>query len=473
MKLPVYALLGFASLTIAACGPDDEKKEITTTQLHEIVAQNTANASNVSISGAKFLENKAMLEKLLKRTQLFGTTDCTGHATEGGGFEERCETTHDVSIDFGDASVDKAEIQDYLQKTLFKATNIESDTGTEITYLIHGDSVCPEADPMFPSSCIADVDKAEIRLVVTSPAANDVDIDILVGPNRVNPFSLEIHDELMAIEADLDGMKASLDYFKAQNIIESKYSLPDTFEGRTRAELKIEGAKKVSGSLEIQRAIHVAGAEYEFKTAVASPLYKISLDGVAEQLKIEVGAGLTDIKILHEQDEGGANKKFDILHLAGLSGELLIDGKTDIISLTNLGFGDAQSSFSLKNREIVTLDFNPSNGRHLDLSLQDVASGYQVELGSALDIEVGLNFDPNDAPEFLKDETAFKLLFDGAAKPSLIIRDNDELEAVAGNLKLELVHANQSLTIPAGQCLSERSTGSGDGLDALIVGVCE
>ncbi len=458
MKLPIYALLGITTLTFA-CGEEGEKIE--TSQVHKIVAQNAENAVNTTLTNADFLENSDVIEKI------FGATGQTCEPATPGSNEINC-SQRELGLDFANFELDRAEVSQYLQQTVFKESNVETSTDTEITYLIDGESICGASDPMFPSDCATQVDKAQIRLVVSSPEPNAVDIDVLVGPNRDNPISAEFHSDLLALEADLDGAEGAIGYLQSQGLIENDLQLPTTFDGRLRAEVKVEGPKKISSSASVLRAINVAGGDFGLKIGANEPTIKITLDGVAETLSVLADVGAAQVRFTEE----GQTFEFDI---AGVDGQAVLSAASDAIAFTGIGLGDAQSTLKLDGTTALSFDLNADAGRHIDFTVSPDADGVKVDFADSVKMALGLSFDDEDAPAYVKDDI-LNVELDGTT-PSLIFKNGEILEVLAGTLNISLEKAGDSIEATSGQCMSpfaetgidESSDGETEELETNII----
>ncbi|GEM_PF-4210212 len=469
MKFRIYSLLGLTTLAFA-CGADEGEK-IETTQVHAIVGQSYGNTINTAIANANFLEQSALITNILK-TRVGDA--CATPAVDGQPYD--CDA-FEPEFNLDDFRIRQGEVSDLLQQTIFQPGNVEASTETQITYLISGESVCGVEDSMFPSDCITNVNKAQVRLVVTSPEPNAVDIDVLVGPNRDNPLSLEFHEDFLSVEADLDGIDGAATYLDSKGLLElGNEQLPTTFQGRIRAEIKIEGPKKLSGSLSVLRALNVAGGDFGVQIEASEPTYKVTLDGINETLSILADLGKTDLAFpLNEKDWA--------VHLGGLNGEAVFSAGTDSITLTELGFGEETSTLHIDGQKAITFDINPTSGRKIDLIASPTADGAKLDFASALDIIVGLNFANIDvyANEFVDDDT-FRFSLEGNS-PSLKIEEG-KIEVVEGTLKMSLENAGDSLEATAGQCISPVviMTSSEDEIverpelnpiESVVVGACD
>lgn len=436
MKLPIYALLGITSLTFA-CGGDEGEK-IETSQVHKIVAQNTESTLNSTLTNANFLENSDLIEKF------FGATGQT--CSTGSGGDTICNP-RELNLDLDAMKLNRTEVSDLLRKTIFQDANVETSTETEITYLIAGESVCGEADPtMFPSECITQVDKAQIRLRVTSPEPNAVDIDVLVGPDRDNPISVEFHDDLLAVEADLDGIDGAIGYLESKNLIgDEENVLPTIFSGRVRAEVKIDGPQKVSASVSVLRAIDIAGGDYGLKIGANEPTLQVTLDGAAEVISVLADLGKTDVRF----QENNETWEFSV---AGVDGRAALSAQSDSLVFTGVGFGDDQSTLKIDGSQAISFDFNADSNRHIDFTASPNADGVKLDFADSVKVALGLSFDGQDAPEYVKDDVLnIELKGD---KPSLIAQNGEIIKLLAGSLKFSLEKAGDSIEVTTGQCIS-------------------
>ena len=64
--------------------------------------------------------------------------------------------------------------------------------------------------------------------MATSDADNDVNLVLLVGAGEVQVCRMQVHDDLLAVVANLPGVKALLEIF----IDSEDFELPETMDGR-------------------------------------------------------------------------------------------------------------------------------------------------------------------------------------------------------------------------------------------------
>ncbi len=167
------------------------------------------------------------------------------------------------------------------------------------------------------------------------------------------------------------------------------------------------------------------------------------------------------------------------LLVAGLEGALTFDGSTDHLTLEHLGIGDQTSSLKLDGTTLASLDLNPSDGRHFDLSYQKspTGDGSLLTFSPTFDLSLLLHFAPllsqiPDLSPSVLDEN-LKIWFDGT-DPS-IDTSNGQIAVVSGTLNVTSASTpSANVTVPAGMCLVDSGVASGNELiGSLGSGACE
>jgi hypothetical protein len=112
-----------------------------------------------------------------------------------------------------------------LSERIFNEENVETSDDTSVTYLLGPDDLCSASESETLQSdgsvvvtegepdpeCVDDVTRAAIRLRVTSPSEGNVDVTVIMTEQRFEPVVFELHQERLAVTADLDQLTSSIE----------------------------------------------------------------------------------------------------------------------------------------------------------------------------------------------------------------------------------------------------------------------
>jgi hypothetical protein len=116
---------------------------------------------------------------------------------------------------------------------------------------------------------------------------------VLVGPERLELSQFVVHSDLIAIEVDLAKAYRATQYI--DQTLGSDTPLAARFDalaGRVRLALHKDGERKVTGSVSVQQAIHVAtldsagGLGPELRLGATDPTFAATADGVNQSLTV-------------------------------------------------------------------------------------------------------------------------------------------------------------------------------------------
>ena len=399
-----------------------------------------------------------------------GESECSGSIGPDGEFVEECVEPEPVDVS---AEIQEGvdELQAALDRYVFVDGNIESNSGREIVYLLRGQNVCADLlaeDPTGYSECVSSVDAAEVRLSVTSPAAGDVSIDVLVGPGRVNPVSLDVWGDRVALEADLGGIKGAIEHVGSA-LGEPVEGLPETMSGRARAELRASGAKALTFDLSVLQALRVADSAegFDISVAPASPALSMTADPDADTLSVDVDWGAIDLAFpldYETYDEqtgepsGSVSHAYD-LHLGGASASALLTVGQDLLAIQNIGLGADTTTLDIDGKRVVALDLNPDSGRAFDVSFAPNGDAMDVSVSPEFDLslvlafhQIASSFPELELGEWALDDTLSVSLT--GTDPKLTVGESG-LEVVQGTLTISSLAEGITHSAQANQCVVE------------------
>ena len=457
------ALMGLALIASAACGGDDEKTGVSIDRVTATQAL-TANTQDVTakVSGAiGFLQDSNLANRGF--SLIAPSTDCVSvDGGSGADFDTADCVSDPVELDV-DLNAPATELTDYLTNQIFADGNIESESDRSVTYLLRGAVVCTGDSEIAPDpDCVDQVDQAQIRLKVTSPQDGDVDVDVLIGPQKANPLSIEIHQTMLAAEIDLGGLKGAI---RSLTNDDPSVELPSTMQGRIRGEVEVLGAQKARVAVSVLTDIKVAGADYEVGLGKSAPALELVADGVAKTLTSTANLGAMSVKAPYSTEvysdlDGSYTEVSHVLDvaIAGLSSSLTLSGDTDTLTITNIGLGDATSVIKVDGSQVIGIDLNADAGRKLAATITGDATGTTIAVDPKFDLALAMDFsvladDPDaDFPAWAMGET-MRVTLDGANPSIRISEETEAVEVLSGALKMELATAGDAISVAAGQCL--------------------
>lgn len=459
------ALLSASALV--ACGDDSgsSAQPVEHQSAHQALGANIQVAADDLNLGLGYLRSDAKfgIGAAVSALDQEADEECFGDFdSQTGEWQESCDITHAASAE--EQIQDAADLViDELNARIFTESNIEEETDTKITYLVDGQSFCAGNEDQ--EECAENIDALQLRLVVTSPAAGDINIGVLVGEARYNPLDVELHRAKLAAELDLGELRPTIDLI-ADIGGEPLGELPTLMQGRVRAELA-HTATRAAVTFAIQEKIVVSGNDWSIKADPAAPAARFTIDSAAESISallalkpVEVQAPITTTEYHWDSETGETEttSEFDILaHLAGASFNLDYHIGDDHIEIPNIGLGNAQSTLDIDGHRVLEVDLNANSGRALSVSIQALGDeGAEITLSPGFDLALMLKFAAvqqhfEDLSEWLLDDT-LRIAFNGAAAPKLRVEEG-RFEVIDGTLAISSTAASIDVEIQAGQCL--------------------
>lgn len=451
----------------------------------QAVTQNTHSAS-VDVSAAlDFMRQTDMLAGLVGELDGFGASaKCSGAApmpaqpsTDGGtGTPTGSDgsTAPPADCTSGDPQPIDQDINDgadalidELNNRVFVDANVEAQTDTEITYLLHGSTVCQaddfeQADEL--QNCVDQVDQLQLRLSVTSLAQGDVDIEVLVGPDCYNPVDLELHHDLLAATVDLGQLRSTLVF--ASNVTDADLDkLPATMQGKVRGEFHHTG-DQATLTLGVLQKVLIADTDYELHVDKAQPAAQLRVDAAAKTVHALLDMNAVDLRLPITETTGSGSTGTDPIetqttyelagHLGGASLDASYAAGDEHIDVHNAGLGNTTSTLAIDGKRVLAVDLNKMHGRKLDFTISKTDQGLEWSVDPVFELEVMLQFaqaqDLLDQADDWTLDNLIQVTLDGAAKPALRFGDNG-IEVLAGQLHLSSTSAGVDETVGAGQCL--------------------
>ncbi|HEY3494075.1 MAG TPA: hypothetical protein VGK73_05285, partial [Polyangiaceae bacterium] len=329
-------------------------------------------------------------------------------------------------------------------------------------------------EPMLDPACVAEAQQRQPRLRLSSPAEDDVDVELLLTAERRHVVTLELHHDHLAVVADLAEIKAALDAAgeDAENLV--------SLDGKVSLALSRNAERDYSVTANVLEEVVVVGSDdggqMRFSLGESVPTAELRLDGNARRITGTIDAGRFTasgpLNAFRDFFDGGTEyddlgnplpeKTYtgDIeLVVAGLEATASYDGATDQLSLGGFGIGDASSTLKWNGITVAQLDLNAAAGRHFDLGIESPATGGPIlTLSPSFDLSMLLNFAPladqlGEVPAYVLNDT-LRIFFAGE-NPRVQVAD-DQFRVVSGTLELTSSSTPEAnVSVAAGMCLVE------------------
>ncbi len=552
-NLALLCALGVGAHFFTGCAADEGEETKTLPLTHEEAAEDASKNTEQVLGGVgdatSFLTESSSISEVLS---LFASAESdsacpvaaeidpeTGEPVAGAP-EPSCEVSDaadEVDLSEFQEELDTAvdELITTLQEEIFIASNIEEEDQDSVTYLLgpellcgvsEGDSSGPvddgsSAEPMSagaPNSdgidpeCAAEVEDAEIRLRVTSPADGDLNVQLLLTDERINPISFELHQDRVGVSADLAQLQKALE--RMGEDLDGLRSMSGVLEG----ELIKNGERDVTLRLNVNQALKLEfetedGEPMSVSLEKSAPTMELRINGADEELSATYDYGaftlagpLSLFADMFEDDEPVAVAPVDPLtgepvaaepvepepdpvytgevelFIGGYEASMTLDGSTDELRLTGLGLGDATSTLKHDGKRVLAIDLNPDDGRHFDMSMRPDDDGTTtMTFEPSLDLSLMFAFkhlaDQLEVPEYLMDDT-LRLWFDGDSPK--IASGESGVQVLSGAMHLSSSAVPEAdIDVDAGQCLLEAEASADEEplphelLSSLEAGSCE
>lgn len=443
--------LVFAIATSIACSDD----EIDHKTAQQSISANTAEVSKRVASSIAFLDESLLMQDAFQ----FGASECLS-SSSGADFDTGECSVEPFELD--DAEMQRAidEATGVLETRIFASGNVEAENGSTVTYLLRGNVVCNEGGSV-DADCANAVDDAEIRLVVSAPATDDIKIEFQIGPTRARPLDLELGTTELAANLYLGGVKGAVEHLA---LLDGEVpDLPAQMSGTLRLALKAESDTRASLTFSVIDAINVQSDEWRLAVGKSSPTFQLTADAALETLESRadlaaIDARFPSIETSYDAVSGETievTRRID-LALGGASSATVLSVGDDTLTVTDIGLGDTTTRLSIDGNDVLAVDLNPTDGRRFNATISALeGDAVEVALSPVFDLMVDMNFinapEVFDVDDWMLDET-LSIVADGANGSRLLFAD-DQVEVLEGNLSITLGNAAISHQAGEGQCL--------------------
>lgn len=506
-----WVLLAACSPVLVACG-ESERDPVSASELALTAQENVERVLRGAYDAGSFIAESASVARALSSVSGEECAPVASTPCPVGSVCPEPEPSCEDAVTVSDLEETREEVREaidelvkFLKEEVFIAENLEAEDDSSATYLLRPERFCeydaesiPQGsgavpEPEIDEDCVDQFERLQPRLRLTSPREGSVDVAVLLTAQKRNPATLELEQARVGVVLNLGELKASLDALGEET--EGLVALT----GKLELELVQNAVRDYSLRTNVLEALGVTadvdGESVAVSLGPSKPTAELRFDGNRRELTGRYDYGtfavhgplnaFRDMFDEPEYDDFGnelPRKTYTgniDLSLAGLEGQVVLDGSRDQLNLKGLGLGDASSTLKLDGTVIAQLDVNPQAGRHFDLSIEsDSEDRATLGFSPTFDVSALLNFAPlasqiADLPDFLLGDT-IRVWFDGN-EPSIRV-EQDQVRVLSGTLNMSSTRVpSANISVPAGSCLLESNAEAPEHelLGELRAGVCQ
>lgn len=523
------ALICAASAAFVGCAKepadteaDQPKIEITSQGAALTAVENTEIALKGIVESGDFLAESMSLAETLNALNGGSTTGCDAAPAPCDTAELDCVPEEPVECpEDAVTEEDLQQVRDDLNESIdqlvtrlrdevFIEANLDAagTNETQVTYRlgasvlckpVEGGSVIVEASedpaPVEPVAaepdpeCVENAEKANLRVRLTQPNPDDVDVTFIITDDNYTPLTLQLYNDRLGLKVDLaEGLKA-------MEALGEDVEEIDSLEGVVQLQLvkkaQLEYALQLSILEDLGLSFHEDdGGNFSYSLAKSEPTVELAINGNTKTISasynygaIQLLAPLKSLATLFEDDadtpttptledplapvpEPQPEKTYTgmiELLVAGYTGTFSYTADTDTFSFSNVSLGSKTSTLKHDGNVLASVDLNPEDGRGFDLVIHSDAetNSALVSIDPTIDLNIGLNFahiadQVENIPETLLGDK-LRLWFEGN-EPSFAVED-ERLRMISGSFHMSSEQSPESnVDVDEGQCLVSASS---------------
>ncbi len=506
----------------AAEEAEQPRIEITSQGAALTAVENTEIALKGIVDSGDFLAESTSLAETLNALN-GGSTSCEVTTLPCEAAEPDCvPTTTEVCTEDEVTEEDLTEVRDdlneavdelvaRLREEVFIEANIDAagTNETQVTYRLGANVLCKVEDPgtqtLDPSGnpvttdpppapepdpeCVANAEKANLRVRLSQPNPEDVDVTFIVSDQNYEPLTLQLYDDRLGVKVDLaEGLKAMEAMGEDVDEIDS---LVGTLQLQLVKEAKLEYALQFSILDDLGLSFHDEGGNnFAYSLEKSEPTVELAINGNTKTISATYNYGaiqlLAPLASLAEMFEDDAAAESDPLVsdslapvpepapektytgvvellIAGYTGTFTYTADTDTFSFSNVSLGNKTSTLKHDGNLLASVDLNPEDGRGFDLIVhadQETDSAV-VTIDPTIDLNVALSFDKiadqvDNIPATLLNDK-LRMWFEGN-EPSFAVEE-ERMRMISGSFHMSSEQSPESnVDVATGQCMTTAST---------------
>lgn len=463
--LGTLATLSAASIGLAGCGSDAAEPADAQARVQALLPGLVSSTSN-ALAGSDGIPAIAWLDQGM--VSLETAFPQLADMIPGTGTDDEAEPVLTIAAlaDEGDDAGN--ELAALLAQQIFSEQNYEGDG----YYLLPGEFLCASTGDLdeageVDATCVADADRAEIRIHASLVGEDGIDLGLAIGPDRDEPLQLELRPARLSLVFDLAAAKNAVAHLAGDEA-----ALPQVMEGVLALSLIVHGQDDISieaatrTALRIEAALPDMPAPFRFSTAAKDPLLAVRAQGTT-QMELSFDLGRTELSMpWNLSEDGGAGDDVLAVVLAGMSASTTLRADATEAVISNIGLGDGTSSIKLDDHTLFAIDLNADLGRRFDLTVRPSDTGLPTftlspgfDLSMAFDLAPLVEAGEVPAEELISETYRISLTGD---EPTLQPVDADfesgfsgGIQVSSGTLTISSSSANEPLVIEPGVCLIE------------------
>ena len=475
----ILKALGFSLLAttiMTACGEDSEPQPVNAQTMPQAISQHTESLAQGITKGMAFTSKMSVISTLLNLGSRQACSLETSYDSNGDLLDTRevCEPAETYKLDLATPS---KELSKLLKENILIAENIEAQTATEVTYLLKSEHVCAAAENESErGDCTQFLDKMQVRLVVTSPEKKTFNVAVHTGVDKHNPVTISVAPGEVTLQTDLSEANSSLKQLK-EALELNDLALPKSVSGKLSLVVKEREDSQHAAILSFLSPIRVSDEDYDLKIGTSKSAILLYLNENQEKLDCTVSISPVEVQFpfyeytereVEVTDEDGFTyteyeqvkgaKHSMRIELVGIYGELLLQGKQNVIDATNLGLGIGQGRVFVDKEEVLSLDLKGADRHLVDLRIDDSGVKPVLEIKPALNLKLIValtkiknKFQSLDVPRWMLNDT-ITIKANGSNPIRLESQPNDSLKVLAGELTMSSLMMQKAHHIKANQC---------------------
>jgi hypothetical protein len=433
--------------------------------------------------------------------------DCVPEATETCSEDEITE--EDLQEVRDDLNESITELVTRLREEIFIEANLDAEgtNETQVTYRLGANVLCkpeegptavtdPPGDPaaapvpLEPDpECVESAEKANLRVRLTQPNPDDVDVTFIVTDDDYKPLTLQLYKDRLGLKVDLaEGLKA-------MEALGEDVDEIDSLEGIVQLQLvkqaQLEYALQLSVLEDLGLSFHEEeGENFSYSLAKSEPTVELAINGNTKTISATYNYGaiqlLAPLKSLAGMFDDGEETApvpnvedplapvpepvppktytgmIELL-VAGYTGTFSYTADTDTFSFSNVSFGNKTSTLKHDGNLLASVDLNPEDGRSFDMVVHSEPESESAlfSIDPTIDLNIALNFAQiadqiEGIPETLLNNK-LRMWFEGN-EPSFAV-ENERLRMVSGSFHMSSEQSPESnVDVDEGQCLANASS---------------
>lgn len=395
------------------------------------------------------------------------------------------------------------ELVTRLREEVFIDANLDADgtNATQVTYRLgpnvlceaeaSGDVALPEVDPtssapasepstpMLDPECVANAEKANLRVRLSQPNPKDVDLTFIVGEENLEPLTLQLYDDRIGMKVDLAQGLAAIE------AMGEDVEQLDSLEGLLQLQLVKNAALDYSLQFSVLEELNLSmhddnGDNLSYSLGAANPTVELNVNGNTKTVSATYNYGtmqwLVPLRMLADmfgEDSAAApaaplpepEKQYSgvvEMLIAGYTGTMSYTAESDEFRFSNVSLGNRTSTLKHNENVLAAVDLNPNDGRGFDMVIRtnrDDANGDTalVSIDPTIDLNIAVHFahiaDQVDVPETMMNDE-LRMWFEGG-EPSFSVEEG-QMRMVSGSFHMSSQQSPESnVDVDEGMCLVE------------------